>query len=314
RFSCEVTTKCNISCDICTRPSLFKDGNLKVADMERPLIERILQEIKKFHQFGKRVYFVPMGLGEPLLFKGLFELFKELKDISKDISIILVTNGILLDESCIRQLILLEVDEVSVSLNTNNSEDYYKHMGADMYNKICRNTENLIKIRNESGKLLPCVFVQYIDYKNNQDLYRANIVNWLKVMRYNDKCYIHPIVNQAGLFGGGNSFAASMRNFPCTQPIWRIAIKVNGDMYPCDSCLYSGSNTMDALYLGNIMTESPFDQLNDRNNRRYKILESMRKEDYSQILECKKCNTYKLGSNCFFRLPGPLRIKGYKWI
>jgi hypothetical protein len=40
----------------------------------------------------------------------------------------------------------------------------------------------------------------------------------------------------------------------------------------------------------------------------------MRKGDYSTLPQCAKCNNYKLSANIYFKLPGGLRIGGYKWL
>lgn len=314
RFSCELTTRCNVICDICTRNSLINKRGLFVGDMDKSLIDRVIQEIRKFHNCGIRVYFVPMGLGEPLLFRDLFDLFREIKGISKKIGIVLVTNGVLLDEIRCNKLISLGIDEVSISLNATNASSYRQHMCVNEYDKVYHNIENLIRLRNESSRKLPSVFVQYIDYENSSRVVQDSIKRWVKIMRYNDKCYIHPIVNQAGFFRGENKRNFPNKRYPCTQPLWRIAVKVNGDIYPCDPCFYSGSKKINSLYLGNISTTSPFDLLLVKNSKRLKITKDMRKDDYSHLPECARCNTYKLDCNCYFELPMPLRIKGYKWL
>ncbi|MBU0477584.1 radical SAM protein [bacterium] len=314
RFSCELTTRCNAKCDICTRDSLIKKGQLYVGDMGKDLIKRVMEEIKKFHNDGRRIYFVPMGLGEPLLYKGLFDLFQDIKYISKKIGIVLVTNGLSLDDRCCKELISLGIDEVTVSLNAINASSYQQHMGVDGYDKVCHNIENLINLRNKSGKKLPNVFVQYIDYDNNQKLFQKAVKRWSNIMRYNDKCYVHPIMNQANFFLGECTSKYSDVRYPCTQPLWRIAIKVNGDIYPCDPSFYSGNQKITFLYLGNIINKSPFDILMNKKSKPFKILESMRKDDYSQIPECAKCNTYKLECNSYFELPRPLRTKECKWL
>lgn len=315
RFSCELTTRCNAKCDICTRYSQLQNGQLDVGDMNAVVIKHIVQEIKKFHDYGKRVCFEPMGLGEPLLYKDLFELFGEIKHISQKISIVLVTNGILLDDVCCKKLVALGIDEVSVSLNVNNASDYSQRMGIDAYDKVYRNIENLIRLRNKSGKRLPSVFVQYIDYNNDKRTFQKVIKQWLKIMRYNDKCYVHPIVNQAGFFNQAEMLESQDTLHPCTQPLWRIAVKLNGDLYPCCSCFYSGLKQIDSLYLGNIRTESPFGLFTWNSSKRLKIIEAMRQDDYTQLTECKICNVpNKLECNCYFKLPQPLRIKGHRWL
>ncbi|MFH1847615.1 MAG: radical SAM protein [Candidatus Omnitrophota bacterium] len=314
RFSCELTTKCNVRCNICTRSHLIKEGMLSVGDMPPELVERVVEEIRRFTEYGKRVYFVPLGLGEPLLYKDLFGLFGRIKKISGNIGIVLVTNGLLLTEESVKRLIGLGIDEVSVSLNAGNKDDYKEYMGLDAYKKICANIEAAIKLRNESGRTRPGIFVQYIDYGGGPAALKDGIRKWNSIMKFNDKCYVHPIVNQAGLFRDGYGYRALARKYPCNEPLWRVAIKVNGDMYPCDSSLYSGSEKLESLYLGNIGTDSPFEMYLDPKSRQRRIVELMRKDDYSTLAQCRNCNTYKLGCNAYFGLPGNLRIKGYRWI
>ncbi len=314
RFSCELTTKCNVSCDMCTRAELVKMGGLHVTDMPENLIGRILEEMGKFLAAGRRVYFVPMGLGEPLLFKGLFDLFRRVKNISKDIGIVLVTNGVLFDEKAARETLDCGVDEVCVSLNACDETRYKQHMKFDAYENVCRNIENFIRMRNNAEFKRPSVFIQFIDYDKDHVLFEKEIKKWRGILSGEDKYFIHPVVNQAGFSCSGNSYKNQIKNHPCSQPLWRVAIKVNGDMYPCDPALYSGAQKIESLFLGNISQESPLEIFNSLDNKILKIITSMRKDDYSWLPECKKCNTYKLGCNCFFELPKFLRFKGYRWI
>ncbi len=314
RFSCELTTKCNVSCDMCTRADLLRSGQLKIIDMNQEMIDRILHEMEKFLKAGRRVYFVPMGLGEPLLFKGLFDLFRRVKGISEDLGIVLVTNAVLLDEAAAQEVVSCGVDEVCVSLNAYDENSYRRHMKLDVYQKVCQNIENFIRIRDASGKKRPSLSIQFIDYDHDQALFENEIKRWRRCMSNEDKYYIHPVVNQAGFSGADDSFKSNTKNHPCSQPLWRFAIKVNGDFYPCDPALYSGANKIDSLFLGNIMHDSPIELFNSLDSKALKIMASMRKDDYSKLPECEKCNTYKLGCNCFFELPEFMRFKRYRWI
>jgi len=314
RISCELTTRCKLVCEMCTRAGLVKDSKLSVADMPEPIVDRVIEEVKKFFDYYKgNVYFTTMGLGEPLLSRNLFEVFAAIKNISPKISIILVTNGLLLDEATNKKLIDLGVNEVTVSLNVNNAAEYNRRMSVDAYDKVRANIENLINLRKKSGKKLPGVFVQYIDYDNQQKDFQKDIKEWLKIMKYNDKCYVHPIVNEGGFFDQGNQFGSTKKNYPCVSPLRRISMKINGDFYPCDPCFYSGSKKIPSLYLGNIMTDSPFELFMKKDNPQSTMMKNMRRDDYSKLPECKICNTYKLCANSYFCLPGNLKIKGYKW-
>lgn len=314
RFSCELTTKCNLRCKMCTRSLSVQPEKFYKNEMNKEMVDCIVNEIQKFYKNGNLVTFAPMGLGEPLLFKGLFDLFCRIKNISKTIRIVLVTNGILLDKTCAEKLISLEIDEVSISLNTTNSESYRNYMGINYYDKICYNTKQLIKLRNESGKRFPRVFIQYLDFDNDREIFQEEIRQWSKIMEYGDKCYVHPIVNQAGFFSGGSNFKMLERTYPCATPLFVFGIKVHGDIYPCDAAFYAGDNKVQSLYLGNLRDQSPYELFRNRNSLRYKILEDMKKDDYSKLPECKRCNVYKLGGNRFFGLPSFLRFKGYRWL
>jgi radical SAM protein with 4Fe4S-binding SPASM domain len=74
-------------------------------------------------------------------------------------------------------------------------------------------------------------------------------------------------------------------------------------VYPCDSCFYGGNQEIEELFLGNIKKISLWEIFNNKNSKNFKIVESMRNNDYSKLRICKKCNTYKLASNCFFKNP-----------
>ncbi len=298
-FSVELTTKCNAFCNMCTRASLIKQKKLDIKNMSPEILNKVLEEMKKFYKAGKKIFFSPMGLGESLLYPDLYELFKEIKKIG-NIPIVIATNGITLNNQASQKLIDLGVDEIIISLNTNNPKTYKSHMGVNTYNLVKKNAENLIKIRNESNKKTPRIYIQYLDYKNNLDKYADDIKNWLKIMKYNDKCFVHPIANQAGFYPGSTNI--EKQNFPCPQPFWRIAIKINGDIYPCDPCFYSGSEKVNSLYIGNIKDVDLYEQFFSK-GKRAEIINQMKQNNYSSIPNCEKCNTYKLGSNPFFKLP-----------
>lgn len=302
-FSVELTTKCNALCSMCTRANLLKQKKLDLKNMPQEILDRVLEEMEKFHKAGKKIFFSPMGLGEPLLYPGLYELFANIKKIG-NIPIVIATNGITLNKETSKKLIELGVDEIVISLNTNNPETYKKHMGINAYELVKKNAENLINLRNNSSKKIPRIYIQYLDYENNPNKYNADIKNWLKIMKYDDKCYIHPIANQAGFYKGSTKIKKN--NFPCPQPFWRIAIKINGDIYPCDPCFYSGNQKIDSLYLGNIKNIDLYEQFFSQ-EKRSQIISQMKQCNYSKLPECEKCNTYKLGSNPFFKL-------GKKWV
>jgi radical SAM protein with 4Fe4S-binding SPASM domain len=317
RISCELTTKCNILCDFCTRTRFVEKENPQeeflVKDMSDALVEKVLEEIERFHNAGTRVCFAPMGLGEQILYKKIFETCERVKNISKNIRIVLVTNGIKLTENDCEKILFYDLDEVSISLNTNKPSLYKDRMGLNKYEMVCNNIERLLLLRNKSGKKKPSIFIQYINFDDKKNNFSKDIQRWARVMKNNDKCYVHPLVNQAGFFPDSNFNYKIKDHFPCTQLLGRIAIKVNGDLYPCDPAFYSGGAKINSLLLGNIMNTSPYEMHLDLNSKPKRIARQMRKGDYSSLPECDSCNTYKLSQNIFFKIPLLRKLSGYKW-
>ena len=317
RFSCELTTKCNIFCDFCTRTHFVEKENPQeeflVKDMSDALVEKVLEEIERFHNAGMRVCFAPMGLGEQVLYKKFFETCERVKNISKNIRIVLVTNGIQLTENDCEKILFCGLDEVSISLNTNEVSLYKDRMGLNKYEMVCNNIERLLLLRNKSGKKKPSIFIQYINFDGKKNNFSKDIKRWVRLMKHSDKCYVHPLVSQAGFFPDSNFNHKLKGHFPCTQLLWRIVIKVNGDLYPCDPAFYSGGVKINSLLLGNISNTSPYEIHFDLNSKPKRIARQMRKDDYSRLPECDSCNTYKLSPNIFFKIPLLRKLSGYKW-
>lgn len=305
RFSVELTTKCNARCKMCTRQRLVDSGFLSVGDMNELVLKKVIDEMVKFKKAGYSVVFVPMGLGEPLMYRKLFPLFKKIK--SKGIKTVLVTNGLILNENSTGELLKSGIDEISISLNSINKNSYEKMNGVDGFDVVVENIKKLLKRRDKGGLFLPRVYIQYLgeDYKS----FDEEISKWNKLMRNDDKCYVHKIVNQAGLANNKKG----VLNHPCSQPLFRVAVKINGDIYPCDPALYSGNNKLKQLFLGNVNKTSIFNDFMDKKSKRYKIIEKMKKCDYSDLKCCKVCTTKNLSGSCFFEM-GVIKPYGYQWL
>lgn len=304
RFSVEITTKCNARCDMCTREELVSKKELDVGDMNPVVFAKIVEEMKLFAKSGYSVVFAPMGLGEPLMSKDLIKILKLVKREVPGVKIILVTNGVLLSPEISANLVAIGVDEISVSLNTRNSRDYRKHVGGENYDLVVKNIVDLIKIRDKSRKKTTKIFVQYLDYDGESgDKFVGDMDRWYKLMSEGDKCYVHPVVNQAGL-KSKKSTLGKTESFPCNSPVERVVVKINGDMYPCDPCLYGGKKRTEELFLGNVLEKSFFDIFRDKGSKIWQIREMMKKGDYKKLPSCKVCDTYKLGINTSFKVGG----------
>lgn len=310
RFGLEVTTKCNLNCIMCTRAELLAKKEIAVGNIDEKIVDRVIVEMVKFVKAGFEVEFAPMGLGEPLLYPDLIKVFKKIRKSVEGVRIILVTNGVLLTDQIIKDLVDVGVDEISISLNVRNSEDYKKYLKADNYKRVVENVTKLIKYRNKKGSTK--IFIQYLDYKNEKSaVFAKEYAYWQKIMNGDDKCYLHPIVNQAGFKDGVKKDKSE--SYPCSMPGTRVSIKINGDMYPCDPCFYNGSKKVADLCVGNIIEESIFEIFNDKKSKLHQILEKMKQGNYKDIPTCEKCNTYKLNPNMYFKKPEFIKSNNIWW-
>jgi radical SAM protein with 4Fe4S-binding SPASM domain len=248
-----------------------------------------------------------MGLGEPLFYSKLLSSIEDVKKISPKIKVVIATNGITLSKTVSKKLIQAGVDEISISLNSENEKKYFLNMGVKAFSVVKKNIKDLIEIRNKIEGSKSLIFVQYLDFERNRNKFLKEIHCWKKIMRTNDKCYIHSIVNQGGMV---DTIDKDKRiNYPCAQPNFRVAIKIDGSLYPCDVCFYSGNKKIDSLYLGNILKNGIYNDFMDKNSKRWKIIKLMRDYNYKKLPICEKCTTSKLSSNSYFKIPKFLKFK-----
>jgi len=297
---------------MCTRDDLVKCKKLDVTNISDNILDKFYSAIDEFYKKGYQITVAPMGLGEPFLYPDLFKFIEKIKIIGKDIKIVVVSNGIIFNESLGKKLINSGLDELSISLNANSQNSYKKYMGVDAYNLVKKNIIKFISLRERYKSKLPHIYIQYLDFNNNFHRFDKSIKEWQRIMLSGDKCYIHPIVNQAGYKQGVKKIGDNY-SYPCIQPLSRLAIKINGDVYPCDACFYNGTGKNKQLFLGNIKDTKLLYIYENENNKSHQIIKSMRQNDYSNLPTCERCTTYKLSPNCFFCLPLDIKINKFKW-
>ncbi|EKQ53813.1 MULTISPECIES: TatD family nuclease-associated radical SAM protein [unclassified Clostridium] len=122
-----LTNKCPCACSFCIRSSdkikEFDDLWLKV----EPTVQEVINEFEK-HDLSKYKEVVFCGYGEPLTrLEEVLEISNYLKE-RKDIKIRINTNGLgdLINGKEIAPLLAPNIDNVSISLNASNPEEYLK--------------------------------------------------------------------------------------------------------------------------------------------------------------------------------------------
>ncbi len=129
----DITGRCNLRCLHCFNHDRYVNSfygtGIELNTHECKLV------IDKFAE--SEVHHIHLLGGEPLLRKDIFEIIKYTRD--KNIRVTINTNGILLNESCAKNLINLEVDQVVVSLDGATPDVNDNIRGEGVFGKVVKN-------------------------------------------------------------------------------------------------------------------------------------------------------------------------------
>lgn len=133
----EPTTRCNLNCNICCGRFL-KQGDIS--------FENFKIIISKFDSLQAVLL---QGEGEPLLNKDFFKMVNFLGN--KNIYVLTITNGTLLNKKNIDLIISSDLNEISISVDTlNHKELKMMKPDIDMHN-ILKNVKKLVLAKNQNN-------------------------------------------------------------------------------------------------------------------------------------------------------------------
>lgn len=181
----EVTTKCRYNCVICPRDKLTRRKKTMDFALFKALLDKILSETQQYTTLTFA------GMGEPLLDETLEEKISYAK--KKNLKVLILTNGFLLNEDRFKRLEGLGVESIRVSFYGNDAKSYAKiHRAREKQAfEITRdNLNRIVRIRRRTNILLTLNVLkcynggftkEWINYWNN----KANLIevwrphNWV---------------------------------------------------------------------------------------------------------------------------------------
>ena len=144
----ETTSFCNAKCSFCPNKTLKRSKNF----MSNKVFDLILNKLKK-EKIQVNIFALHLN-GEPLLDKKIFKRITKIKRKFKQSKVRFTTNFYLANKEIIQKLLASKLDEITISVNTTNPEDYTKIMGLADYNRTLNNISLLIKEKNKSNSNL----------------------------------------------------------------------------------------------------------------------------------------------------------------
>jgi len=141
--------------------------------MSQKIFNRIISRIKKENFPINKVFF--SGLGEPLTDPRLVSRIEAIKKLNFPVK--LYTNASLLTPKISQRLVDLGLDEINISFNGVNPDQYQQVMGLD-FSKTTKNINTLLKIKREYSSQLPVIQISSIIVKENKDDIKKHLRNW----------------------------------------------------------------------------------------------------------------------------------------
>ena len=204
----ETTSKCNLACIMCPRENMRR---LQM-EMDFELYKKIVDQCV---ELGVKCI-KPHNFGEPLMASAFADHIKYIRQRSKTIKILLVTNGQLLTGRTADLLIEEKVDAVNLSIDGASQESYEKIRRNGKYERVVANAKQLIRKKRSAGAELPLVTVGLVKMEQSEEEIRkfhemwAGLANGVSVTRYSTR---------AGTLPGSES-ADRKKRTPCFR-LWK---------------------------------------------------------------------------------------------
>ncbi|GHU41587.1 hypothetical protein FACS1894111_04110 [Clostridia bacterium] len=160
---------CNVHCIMCSSP---RDTSVKFL--------ALTDFAKIMDTFGKRTRMLYLSCSyEPLLTPDFHEYVRCAK--AKGIPhVSICTNGLLLNQKTIADLIESGTDEIIVSFNGFCREDYERIMKGSDFHKVCDNIKNLQAYKKQHGRTKPALRINTMLLKSNLLRFDTMLSFWNK--------------------------------------------------------------------------------------------------------------------------------------
>ncbi|WP_346868753.1 GTP 3',8-cyclase MoaA [Clostridium sp. UBA5119] len=133
-----LTKECNFKCEYC------KAGGEGVYNENKALDTKdLISIIEKLTEFG--IGSVRLTGGEPLLRRDFFELVDGINNIEDIANISMVSNGSLLNEELTKKISETNIKEITISMDTMNSDKFASIVGIDCFHKVINGIKLLRK-------------------------------------------------------------------------------------------------------------------------------------------------------------------------
>ncbi|MGD8491970.1 MAG: radical SAM protein [Desulfobacterales bacterium] len=152
----EVTNRCNLKCKACI---LYRGSWESARDVALGEVVRITDQLPRLERIALH------GIGEPLLNADLAAMIRHLKN--RKAFVFFNSNGILLDEKRQDELIDAGLDELRISLDAANQQDYEAMRNSDRFAQIISNLRSFVNRMRQLQVTRPALSLWYLGTREN---------------------------------------------------------------------------------------------------------------------------------------------------
>lgn len=225
----DTTEVCNLACIHCPHETLKQKNIYKGSFLDPALNKKLVDEVKSYGKSYTQ-YIRYTGNGEPLLHQNIFEMLKYAVDNS-GVAITLTTNGTLLKQEKIENLLDTGVDIIDISIDAFSPETYAKIRVNGNLNITRYNVLNLIRSAKKNGSKTKVV-VSYVEQKLNKNetfdfekFWKSNGAEYVIIRRFHTNAGLLPDIVDAS--------AETVRRYPCLYPWERLTLHPSGRLLYC---------------------------------------------------------------------------------
>lgn len=281
---------CNGECPICPNSTLR--GKRKQGIMAQELFEKIVDEIADEPSTCTLCF---MLQNEPLLDKRIFRWIEYFKSLNQKKASSLVTNGELINEFTLEEIIQSRLDELVISLNAYTERTFnIVNKGVD-YKRVIENIDLLLS----NAIMRPKIKLSFLLTRNNEREITGAIRYWNKkgvktrlifpTNRAGEIKNYHCYRSNSMLINKPLHISRKMRNYyyknileGCPLPFYSMSILFNGDVILC--CQDWRSSPI----IGNVSRASIREVWNS--NKFNRIRRLILEKKYKDMASCSQCS------------------------
>ena len=265
-----LTDNCNLKCIMCLRTT---DPTIELNELNFKQVRNIIDKVSEYATTIQ----LAGGLGEPLLYKHIFDAIKYSKE--KGLEVLLTSNGTLFNNKNVNELINSGLDYLSLSIDAATKETYEGIRVGANFEKTIKGIKNLCKKRKEERVNLKIEFVPVIMVGKNlhevlalvslakevgvDGIAFSDVSYWVgkesaenyAIRKTKDKKEIKDIFREAKELGKELNIDVRLpplelpsNKIVCYQPWYLLPITTKGDVRPCCG--------VHNIFMGNIFEQS----------------------------------------------------------